>query len=363
MSKPGPLYYGDYLGLKELLSCQRPKSEELKRPAHEEMLFIIVHQVYELWFKQILHELDSVIAMFNSESMDEKNMGVAVSRLHRVTEIQKLLVDQLHVLETMTPLDFLEFRDLLVPASGFQSVQFRLIENRLGLKSADRLRFSDKPYQSYVHEDDRSTLDSSEKTPSLLECVTAWLERTPFLTLKNFNFLSSYKKAVDVMLKKDEEIIRNNAALGDQGRERQLQLLAAAREKFSALFDEAKHSELVKNGERRLSYKATLATLFIFLYRDQPILQLPFQFLNKLMDIDEFLTTWRYRHVQMVQRMIGMKIGTGGSSGADYLRQAAESHKLFSDFAQMSTFLIPRSSLPALPVDVEKNLGFHFSTL
>src|SRR5215470_4039776 len=134
MEKPfPPVDYAEYLKLDRLLSSQEPKSAAYGRPAHDEMLFIVVHQAYELWFKQILHELDSVLALFRADSVDERSIGTAVSRLDRIVEIQKLLVDQLRVLETMTPLDFLDFRDMLVPASGFESVQFRLIENKLGL--------------------------------------------------------------------------------------------------------------------------------------------------------------------------------------------------------------------------------------
>lgn len=121
-------YYADYLQLDKILNAQSLRSAEYGKPAHDEMLFIIVHQTFELWFKQILHELDSVRAMFRAERIDEKNIGVAVSRLLRITEIQKVMISQFQILETMTPLDFLEFRDLLSPASGFQSVQFRLLE-------------------------------------------------------------------------------------------------------------------------------------------------------------------------------------------------------------------------------------------
>ena len=123
MEKPyPPVEYQQYLALAELLASQHPKSDEYGRPAHDELLFIIVHQAYELWFKQILHELDSVLELFRPDSVAERNMGAVVARLDRVTEIQKLLIDQIGVLETMTPLDFLDFRDMLMPASGFQSL-------------------------------------------------------------------------------------------------------------------------------------------------------------------------------------------------------------------------------------------------
>ena len=119
-----PMYYGSYLHVNTLLSLQTPRSAAGGRaPAHDELLFIITHQAYELWFKQIIHELDSVRAMFGTATVDERDMGVAVSRLQRVNEIQLLLVQQISVLETMSALEFLAFRDFLYPASGFQSVQ------------------------------------------------------------------------------------------------------------------------------------------------------------------------------------------------------------------------------------------------
>ncbi len=127
------MYYHDYLQLDRLLGAQRPLSTEQGRPAHDELLFIVVHQAYELWFKQILHELEAVRAVFDQPAVPERSMGRVVGHLERVHTIQRVLIDHLDVLETMTPLDFLEFRDLLVPASGFQSLQFRLIENLLGL--------------------------------------------------------------------------------------------------------------------------------------------------------------------------------------------------------------------------------------
>ncbi|MEO8167621.1 MAG: tryptophan 2,3-dioxygenase family protein, partial [bacterium] len=146
--RESPLYYADYLQLNKLLESQLPETSKQGLPAHDEMLFIIVHQVYELWFKQILHELDSVIDIFKQEYVDERNIGIAVHRLGRITEIQKLLIDQLHVLETMTPLDFLEFRDVLYPASGFQSYQFRIVENKLGMVPDQRLLYNKEAYSA-----------------------------------------------------------------------------------------------------------------------------------------------------------------------------------------------------------------------
>jgi tryptophan 2,3-dioxygenase len=328
-----PVEYQQYLELARLLDSQRPKSVEYGRPAHDELLFIVVHQVYELWFKQILHELDSVASLFQQDSVDERNIGVAVSRLARVTEIQKLLVDQLRVLETMTPLDFLDFRDMLLPASGFQSQQFRRIESRLGVR---------------------------RDQPSLFDLVEKWLERTPFLELPGFQFWASYRAAVERMLADDRRTIETHPALTPEERGVQLAELDRTRGSFEALLDEPTHERLRAEGARRLSHRATLAALLIQLYRDQPILHLPFRFLTLLVDVDELLATWRYRHALMVHRMIGTKIGTGGSSGHHYLMGTVERNKVFTDLFNLSTFLIPRSALPDLPPDLERRLGFYF---
>jgi tryptophan 2,3-dioxygenase len=112
----------------------------------------------------------------------------------------------------------------------------------------------------------------------------------------------------------------------------------------------------------RLSPKAVQAALFITVYREMPAVQQPFRLLSLLMDIDETLTFWRYRHALMVERMIGRKIGTGGSSGHAYLRNTAERHRIFGDLFQLSTFLIPRSSLPELPAEVRRRLGFVYAS-
>ncbi|MEO8515005.1 MAG: tryptophan 2,3-dioxygenase family protein, partial [Ignavibacteria bacterium] len=165
MSKFPPIYYSDYLKLDTLLNSQKPKSDEYGSKAHDEMLFIIVHQAYELWFKQILHEIDSINAMLSEDIVDEKSIGISVSRLGRVTEIQKLLIEQLRVLETMTPLDFLEFRDFLIPASGFQSFQFRLIENKLGLSDEKRIQYNNIDYLNTLEEQHRNLILETVKNP------------------------------------------------------------------------------------------------------------------------------------------------------------------------------------------------------
>ena len=356
-----PLYYADYLKLEALLSSQGPKSGETGPPAHDEHLFIIVHQVYELWFKQILHEMDSVIDTFGKEYVDEKDVGIAVLRLERITEIQKLLIEQLRILETMTALDFLEFRDVLYPASGFQSAQFRLIENKLGMRPEQRLLFNKEAYYKHLSSEDQKVVQQSEQEPSLFQSIEKWLERTPFLDFHGFNFWSHYRSAVEDMLRSDREAILRNVHSSEEEKKQQLHELGANEENFLAMLDVQKHDELVSKGRRRLSHKATQAALLIELYRDEPILHLPFRLMTTLMNIDEQFTSWRYRHALMVHRMIGNKIGTGGSTGYNYLKATVDKYKVFSDLFNLSTFLIPRSRLPRLPEEVTRNLGFYYS--
>ncbi|NIV71406.1 MAG: hypothetical protein GWN16_01640, partial [Calditrichae bacterium] len=193
---PSPITYAGYLQLNKILSSQKRKSEEFEAPAHDEMLFIVVHQTYELWFKQILHELDSVMEMFKADYVNEKNMGIAVSRLHRIVEIQKILIDQIRVLETMTPLDFLDFRNYLTPASGFQSFQFRCMEIKLGLKTPERVKYSQQAYHNLFAENEQEQLLKMEAESTLFDLVENWLERTPFLELNEFRFLQAYQEAV-----------------------------------------------------------------------------------------------------------------------------------------------------------------------
>lgn len=360
--KYSTIHYRNYLGLDQILNAQHPRSAELEEePAHEEMLFIIVHQVYELWFKQIIHELESVLELFDKDNVDEKNIGTAVHRLERVIEIQKILVAQIGVIETMTPLDFLDFRNYLFPASGFQSLQFRVVENLLGLTEESRLTYNGCPYFSVFSEPNQEKLKEITVNNTLFDAMEDWLERTPFLQIGDFDFLERYKKAVAKMIDKEATAIKSSPYLNTHEMEMRLQMLGNTDTYFQSVLDEQKHNELVANGELRMSYKATMAALLINLYRDEPLLHLPFKLLTCFIEIDDGLTTWRYRHSQMVQRMLGNKIGTGGSSGFTYLRETAVKNAIFKDLHNISTLLIPRSELPELPVEIKRQLSFYYS--
>ena len=246
------LTYGGYLKVRELISLQHLLSDP---PQHDEMLFIIIHQVYELWFKELLHELDTIIERLNADQ------PLAAHRLvRRCIEIERVLVDQIAVLETMMPTDFLSFRDHLMPASGFQSFQFREIEYVSGLKDARFLKNYDPG------SDEHAKLEARLSQPSLADAFYAMLRR------RGFNL--------------PEVAAASEEAQEEAGQQRISELKRVYQ-------DAEKHYEL-------------------------------FLLTESLIEYDEMFSMWRLRHVKMVERMIGSKTGTGGSEGAAYLKKTVE---------------------------------------
>jgi tryptophan 2,3-dioxygenase len=335
-----PVYYGEYLQLDKIIDAQKPESfAEGKEPAHDEMLFIIIHQAYELWFKQILFEVNSVIDILGKPQLNDNSpeMQVVVHRMQRVVTILKVLVQQIDILETMTPLDFLDFRHMLRPASGFQSWQFKILEAKLGLKFESR--HGQEYYVSQLQQKEIDIIKSAEDGSSVLQLINKWLERMPFAEdaqyWNNETFWHGYETVYSNSLAETEKINLVN---------------------FKKIFftDE-------ENADRALSAKACRSALFIMLYRGYPMLELPFQLLDTLLEIDNQLGNWRYRHINMVRRMIGTRIGTGGSTGAGYLQGAMDKHYIFKEISQLNSFLIDRRKLPTLPQQLVEALGYRTS--
>ncbi|NIR28213.1 MAG: tryptophan 2,3-dioxygenase [Gammaproteobacteria bacterium] len=243
---PKPFTYTRYLKLRELLALQQPVSEG---PEHDEMLFIVIHQVYELWFKELLHEFDYLM-----QRLQRNETAIALHTLKRILTILKILVAQIDILETMTPLEFLSFRDRLESASGFESHQFRELEFALGLKERRHVeRFESGSVE-------RERLEKRLADPSLWDEFLRYLEREGY--------------ALPASPQPDDP-----ARPGEAG--------------------------------------ADVQEMLIRVYRNDPKNT---QVCERLVDLDEGLQEWRYRHVKMVQRTIGTKGGTGGSTGAEYLR-------------------------------------------
>jgi tryptophan 2,3-dioxygenase len=346
----GEVHYHDYLQLDKILNAQFPESDKHHLPAHDEMLFIVIHQAYELWFKQLHHEVDSIAAIMGKPALNDNSpeMQTVVQRLNRTVTILRVLVHQIDIMETMTPMDFLDFRDMLRPASGFQSWQFKELEAKLGLKFQHR--YGQDYYTSQLRKEEIDIIKNAESRKSLLELVNGWLERIPF-----FDDDESWKQAPFQLTATGGE--ENVHPFWIEYRKRYSESLADAEKDNLDAFDETLMRS-ANNDQRTITATASRAALFIMLYRGYPMLQLPFQLLNALLEIDEQLSSWRYRHMNMVHRMIGMRIGTGGSSGKDYLKAAADKHYIFKEIAQLNSFLIERRKLPALPSAIEKRLGF-----
>jgi len=353
----GPTY-SEYLKLDRLLSCQHLLSEEhTGEGVPDEHLFIVTHQAYELWFKQILFDLDNVRKIFMAPIVDENNTLRIVSNLERIVKILKLLVDQVLILETMSPLEFIEFRKFLSPASGFQSLQFRLLENKLGLKSSYRVQYNAQFYKNvFRKEEDKKTLEDSETEMSLLRLVEKWLERTPGLEPGGFNFWKRYKFSVARYLENQQKSAEN--CKDEDEKKEALAEFEKVKSSFESILDPDIHRALMERGDRRLSHKAMQGALMTSFYREMPRFSQPYQVLTLLMDIDSLLTKWRYNHVMLVQRMLGNKQGTGGSSGYMYLRSTiSDRYKIFLDLFNLSTWLLPRAYIPSIPPAVCRTLS------
>lgn len=347
--------YSNYLQLDKILEAQKPWSAEAGHPAHDEMLFIIFHQVYELWFKQILFELDDVEKRLSGKTLDDRDLLPVLKNLDRVAGIMRQLVGQLDILETMTGQDFTDFREYLKTASGFQSAQFRLMETKLGLRREDRLPVFHGQFDDNLCPMSRKAIQETETSPSLFTLIDQWLARTPFIERSDYKFWESYRAAVHKMLDEKEKAANDN--LDADALKTELDAIAKNRKKFDSIFDADAH----KSSHWRMSWRALQAGLFITIYRNEPALQIPFRLLSLVMDIDELFGLWRYRHALMTQRMVGFSMGSGGSAGYNYLIQTVEKHRIFTDLFALGTYLIPQCSLPALPESIAGEMGYRYA--
>jgi tryptophan 2,3-dioxygenase len=341
------VHYSEYLQLDKILHAQQPESvKQGNEVAHDEMLFIITHQAYELWFKQIQFELDSVLEIMRRPALNDNSaeLQTIVHRLTRITTILRVLVNQIDIMETMTPMDFLDFRDMLRPASGFQSWQFKKIEAKLGLKFENR--HGQEYYTSQLNEDEVAAIREVEAADSVIDLLNGWLERMPFINDQQYwqNYQPVSGNYQSPVFWNDYEYIYVKSLMEEEKNNEGF---------FREVFNDAPSAH-----NRLLSARACRSALFIMLYRGYPMLELPFQLLDTLLQVDNQLGNWRYRHINMVTRMIGTRIGTGGSSGAGYLRQAMDKHTIFKEIAQLNSFLIDRRKLPSLPKELTDKLGY-----
>ncbi|KAL9698775.1 hypothetical protein quinque_002216 [Culex quinquefasciatus] len=229
----------------------------------------------------------------NREEFEEK------MKLRKETEQEEmladqltLLVDQVPILETMTPLDFMDFRDFLSPASGFQSLQFRLLENKLGVKTEHRVKYNQKYWEVFASDPQAvEKLAATESEPSLADMVQKWLERTPGLEVDGFNFWGKFQESVEKLLS-DQEASANEEE-HENVKTYRLMDIEKRREVYKSIFDASVHDALVARGDRRFTHRALQGAIMITFYRDEPRFSQPHQLLMLLMDIDSLITKWR----------------------------------------------------------------------
>lgn len=342
------LYYSDYIELDRILNSQHPRSFSSMEDGNDEMLFIIIHQAYELWFKQIIFELDLARNIFVRDRINDNSddLSSVVQKMRRIVKILELINQQVGVLETMTALDFLEFRNVLLPASGFQSKQFRLIEAKLGLKMEQRYKaeYYKHTRRGSLSEPDLQEVNLAESESTVKGLIIKWLERMPFFDEK---YWADYKGSSESNDDRHQFWVDyRNAYQTSLSQNESGRLL----EFDKVFFDE---------GRGEVPPAAMRAALFITIYRNLPIFHMPFELLNTLSEIDELLSSWRYRHFLMVRRMIGIRTGTGGTSGSGYLEGTLSQHYAFREITEVATFLIERSKRPVLPKTLKEKVSFN----
>ena len=345
----GRMTYGNYLRLEEMLKLQEGPVGYSPEPCNDEKHFIIVHQAFELWFKLVISELKEVHKLMDSKNISEQSMPRIVRHLKRVTEIFDLMSQQWKVMETLAPQDFLSFRDRLGTSSGFESWQLRQIEVILGLEQQQRDAGMD-PLNHMKHLESEGKISSdvlSEfknmiQSPSLNDLLTNWLSRTPIngslpTESNDKEVFSSYINGhLDAMNEHSEMIISHFTSIG-HGNESTLG------DRLRKSIQGAKEF-LIPNGEIN---RSRAGLLFIESYRNLPLLSWPRTLVDSFVEVEESILLFRNSHARMVERMIGRRMGTGGSSGVDYL-DATLKYRIFVDLWTVRTILVKTELLPGV---------------
>ena len=356
-----PTAYWDYIKIEELLSLQGGLATSDVELANDEVMFITVHQIDELWFKLILRELVSVRNLFAQAPVPEQALASAVRGIRRMELLLHHIAQHFQVMETMTTRDYLAFRDKLSPASGFQSGQLREIEILLGLPDDDRIPLGhEHSYMQALRGEGgaetpafRRVAARLQDKPTLLEAIREWLYRTPIRnSLPNMPndeaevraFLDEYCN-VHAHVLEQTLAIAASGALTDSDRKRLEDRYAketgAARAFLFA--DEVESPE-----ERARTSRVRAAIIFIESYRELPLLAWPREVIDAIVSFEQAFVIFRQRHARMVERVIGRRTGTGGSAGVDYLDQTALRYRIFRDVWAVRTLLVQKSELPPL---------------
>ena len=338
--------YGEYLQLPALLKLQA----EERGVSNDEMHFIIVHQTFELWFKQIITELIEVRNILDQNKVSEIDIPLSVDHLGRTTEIFRLMANQWGVLETLSPQGFLSFRDGLGTASGFESYQMREFEILLGLRNEDRLGGMDpiEGFRKAAINNEEATvilnrLEDLMSQKSLVDSLMDWIERTPIMG-------SAYgsendEKNVEDYVNEHLESHKNHGESLYGKNDPNTRMVERIEMGHKSAIDFLKPDGKVSRTRAGL--------LFIESYRELPLLTWPRKLIDAIVELEESIVKWRHSHARMVERIMGRRVGTGGSSGVDYLDETSK-YRIFKDLWGVRTILIKPQNRPEL-----KNSEFY----
>src|SRR5262245_15099854 len=364
-----PTNYWDYIRVEDLLALQSGAERDEARLSDDEVRFIVIHQIDELWFKLALRELGTARDLFAREPVPESDLAVAVAALQRVTAIFGLAAEHFALMETMRTQDYLTFRDKLSPASGFQSAQMREIEVLFGLPAQDRIGYgSDGGFKAALR------LAAGAPSPALLRverrerdlptlktAVGRWLGRTPIdgssppdagddAVVDAFvaAYLQGHQRLLDGARDHAIALQAQTKAEAARLRERYQQQYESARRHLEALDVDA--------AQRAATKRLRAAILFVDSNRALPLLSWPGKVIDALIECEQAMLIFRQRHARMVERVIGRRIGTGGSDGVAYLDQTALAYRVFGEIWQARTLLLPPERCP--PVRNRAFYGF-----
>lgn len=367
MSDAHPPTYWDYLKVPDLLNLQGGLEGDTDALLNDELHFIIVHQVFELWFKLTIRELRLARDHLAAPHVPEQHIPHVVQHLRRVNTILRLCGQQFEVMETLTPQDFLAFRDKLIPASGFQSYQMRELEILMGLLEDQRVESGFGNPLEAIRRMGKGTptgeiaighLERAQSEDSLRRAMQNWLHRTPIQ-----GSTPDQPGDADAVLAFITEYL---SAMGARAEVQREQLIASgvitaefADEKFAKSAEQSRHflmaEDVAEESDRPRARRIRAAILFIESYRELPLLAWPRMLLDTIVETEAMLVIFRSRHARMVERVIGRRMGTGGSSGVDYLDKTT-GYRIFTDLWSVRTLLLPKEALP--PMDFGDTYGF-----
>ena len=367
-----PTNYWDYIKTEQLLSLQAGLAHDDGSLTNDEVLFISVHQIDELWFKLILRELEAVRDRFAQNPVPEQQLSAATRGIRRTVLLFANVAQHFALMETMTTRDYLAFRDKLSPASGFQSAQMREIEVLMGLDDGTRIPLGhEHSYARALRNADGTESPASRRLaarladgPTLKDALYTWLHRTPIQGSQPGDpnddqvvgqFVADYGRALRSQGEAQLASVEHTA-LTPEDVERLRTRINKEVESACAFLQASD----IPSERRAWHMRLRAAIVFIESYRDLPLLAWPREIVDGVIAMEQASVIFRQRHARMVERVIGRRTGTGGSAGVEYLDTTALNYRVFGDIWAVRTLLLPETALP--PVLRAEDYGFVHDT-